>query len=158
MDKKIFLERGTMGAIGAWVMDQFDLLLPTVFLLTILMIIDYLSGMLASKKEALDHPNSKQYGWNSKKSLLGIYKKASYIFIISVAICTDYIIYKFTAELGIKFEHKTIFGLLVTIWLILNELISILENAGRMGANLPDFLKKVLTELQSSIDKKGKKM
>ena len=151
MDKKIFVEKGTMGAIGAWVMDQFDLLIPTVFLLTLLMIIDYLSGMLASKKEALDHPNNRQYGWNSKKSLLGIYKKASYIFIIFVAICTDYIIYKFTSELGIKFEHKTIFGLLVSIWLIMNELISILENAGRMGANLPDFLKKVLTALMSSV-------
>ncbi len=156
MDKKIILEKSIVGIIGAWVMDKLGLLFLSVVLLTMLMIIDYISGMLASKKEALDHPNNKKYGWNSKKSLLGIYKKVSYIFIILAAVCTDYIIYKFSAELGIKFEHKTIFALLVSIWLIINELISILENAGRMGARLPDFLKRVLSELQSSIDKEGK--
>ena len=156
MDKKLIMEKGVMGIISACVMDKFGLLFAAIVLLTILMVTDYISGMLASKKEALDHPNDKQYGWNSKKSLIGIYKKASYIFIILVAVSTDYIIYKFSAEIGIKFEHKTIFGLLVSIWLIMNELISILENAGRMGARLPEFLQRVLTELQSSIDKKVK--
>jgi toxin secretion/phage lysis holin len=156
MDKKLIMEKGVMGIISACVMDKFGLLFAAIVLLTILMVTDYISGMLASKKEALDHPNDKQYGWNSKKSLIGIYKKASYIFIILVAVSTDYIIYKFSAEIGIKFEHKTIFGLLVSVWLIMNELISILENAGRMGARLPEFLQRVLTELQSSIDKKVK--
>ena len=46
------------------------------------------------------------------------------------------------------------FGLLVIIWLILNELLSILENAGRMGVNLPSFLVKVLSEIQSEIEDK----
>lgn len=153
MERKVFMEKGVMGIIGAWIMDKLGLLFPAISLLTLLMITDYISGMLASKKEALDHPNNNQYGWNSRKSLIGIYKKAGYIFIILAAVSTDYIIYKFSTQIGIKFEHKTIFGLLVTIWLILNELISILENAGRMGARLPDFLQKVLTELQSNMDK-----
>lgn len=153
MERKVFMEKGVMGILGAWIMDKLGLLFPAISLLTLLMITDYISGMLASKKEALDHPNNNQYGWNSRKSLIGIYKKAGYIFIILAAVSTDYIIHKFSTQIGIKFEHKTIFGLLVTIWLILNELISILENAGRMGARLPDFLQKVLTELQSNIDK-----
>jgi len=46
------------------------------------------------------------------------------------------------------------FGLLITIWLIINELLSILENAGRMGVTLPLFLLKLLAELKDSIDKK----
>jgi phage-related holin len=49
------------------------------------------------------------------------------------------------------------FGLMVTIWLIINELLSILENAVRMGAKLPSILKKVLAELQSNIDKDSNK-
>ena len=48
------------------------------------------------------------------------------------------------------------FGLIVTIWLIINELLSILENAGRMGAKLPNILKRVLAELQSNIDEGSK--
>lgn len=152
MEKKLILEKSAMGIISAWIMDQFGLLFPAVSLLTILMITDYISGMLASKKEALDNPDNNLYGWNSRKSRIGIYKKASYIFMILAAVSTDYVIYKFSTEIGIKFEHKTIFGLLVSVWLIINELISILENAGRMGARMPEFLQKVLTELRSKMD------
>lgn len=151
MDKKI-LEKGMAGIVGAWIMDKWGLLFPAVMLLTILMITDYISGMLAAKREALDHPNNKKYGWSSKKSIIGIYKKVGYILIILVAVSTDYILFKFTNEIGIDFGHKSIFALLVSIWLIINELLSILENAGRMGADLPNFLRRVLAELQSEID------
>jgi toxin secretion/phage lysis holin len=156
MGKKLILAKSMMGIISASIMDKLIILFPTVILLMILMITDYISGMLASKKEALDYPDNKQYGWSSKKSLIGIYKKASYIFVILVAVCTDYIIYKISVEIGIQFDYKTLFSLLVTVWLIINELISILENAGRMGAKLPDFLKRVLQELRSNVDKKIK--
>lgn len=44
------------------------------------------------------------------------------------------------------------FGLLVIIWLILNDLLSILENAGRMGVNLPSFLVKVLSDMQNELE------
>ena len=40
------------------------------------------------------------------------------------------------------------FGLLVVAWLIVNELLSILENAGRMGGEMPEILKKILAELK----------
>ncbi|WP_394522953.1 phage holin family protein [Lacrimispora sp. JR3] len=62
---------------------------------------------------------------NAFPCLLGIYKKASYIFMILVAASTDYIIYKFSAEIGMEFPNKTIFALLVSMWLIINGLISI---------------------------------
>ena len=71
-----------------------------------------------------------------------------------VAISTDYIIFRIIKELGISYQTNTMFGLLVIIWLILNELLSILENAGRMGVNLPSFLIKVLSEIQSDIEDK----
>lgn len=58
----------------------------------------------------------------------------------------------FAEEMNWKSGVNTIFGLLVTVWLIINELLSILENAGRMGVILPTFLKKVLAELKNRID------
>lgn len=156
MDKKLILEKGIAGLIGAFIMDKWKLLFPAIILLSILMIADYISGMLAAKKEVLDHPNNKDYGWSSKKSIIGIYRKVSYILVIIVGLSTDFIIFKFAIEIGIKFEHNTMFGLIVTIWLIINELLSILENAGRMGAKLPNILKRVLAELQSNIDEGSK--
>ncbi len=57
-------------------------------------------------------------------------------------------IYKFAQELGLRYESQTYFGLMVAIWFVVNELISILENAGRMGVELPEFLEKSLSELK----------
>ena len=37
-------------------------------------------------------------------------------------------------------------------WFIINELLSILENVGRMGTELPEFLKRVLSELKNDLD------
>lgn len=139
-------------AVIAFVGNKFGLICPTITLLIVLMITDYISGMLAAKKEAVEHPNDSAYGWNSKKSIIGIYKKIGYILTILAAVSTDYIIFKIIAEIGITYQTNTMFGLLVIIWLILNELLSILENAGRMGVNLPSFLIKVLSETRNKIE------
>lgn len=110
--------------------------------------------MLAAKKEALEYKNDSSYGWSSKKSILGIYKKVGYMLTIVVAICIDYLIFKFAKEIGLKYDSNTFFGLLVTIWFVINEIIFILENIGRMGTVLPDFLKNVLAELKEDINNK----
>lgn len=129
-----------------------EILYPTLIVLLFLMIVDYISGMLASKKEALEHPNDENYGWSSKKSIIGIYKKLGYIIAICVAVSTDFIIRKYFQELNYTYEYDTAFGTLVAIWFVLNELLSITENAGRMGAPLPAFLKKILSQLKDNID------
>ena len=129
-----------------------DLLFSVLTLLSIVMIIDYVTGMLAAKKEGLEFPNDDRYGWSSKKSITGIYKKAGYIVIVMVATITDYLIFTISEELFLVASSQTIFGIMVSVWLVLNELISILENAGRMGAQLPDFLRKVLSELKDNME------
>ena len=40
----------------------------------------------------------------------------------------------------------------MAVWYILNELLSIIENAGRMGANVPDWLCKYIAVLKDKID------
>ena len=142
----------TCAAIG----NEFEILAPAMTLLIFLMTVDYISGMLASKKEAMEHPNNKKYGWSSKKSIIGIYKKAGSMLTILVAFCTDYILYTLSGRMGIENRLKTIFGFLVTIWLTINELLSILENAGRMGVSLPGFLQNILAEMKQSVDDCGK--
>ena len=37
-----------------------------------LMVVDYITGMMASKTEVIDHPSDVSYGWNSKKGTKGI--------------------------------------------------------------------------------------
>lgn len=142
--------------ISAYIGSIFEIISPAIVLLMFLMMVDYISGMLASKKEAIEHPNNKKYGWNSKKSIIGIYKKIGYVLTVLVAIITDYVIYELLRKIGIEYQVKTLFGFLVTIWFIINELLSILENAGRMGAMLPKRLKNILSELKKDIDEYDK--
>lgn len=134
-----------------------SILYASLIILFFLMIIDYLSEMLASKKEALEHPNDPLYGWSSKKSAIGIYKKVGYVISICVAVSTDYIITKYLEELNYTYKANTAFGVLVAIWYVLNELLSIVENAGRMGAPIPEFLKKIISQLKNNIDDKNSK-
>lgn len=154
MEKKSTLLKGAIAGISSLISNWLILIGPVIGLLVILMVADYISGMLASKKEALEHPGDANYGWSSKKSILGIYKKIGYILTIFAAVCTDYLIFRLLGEIGVTYQTNTLFGLLVTIWFIINELLSLLENAGRMGAKLPESLKRVLATLQDEINKK----
>lgn len=154
MNKKITIEKFIVIITGTWLGERFELIFIALLVLSFLMIVDYISGMLASKKEAAEYPENKTYGWNSKKSIVGIYKKVGYILTITVALSADYMIYKFVDEIGVDFKTKTLFGILVVIWFIINELISILENAGRMGVILPQFLINVLAVLKNDLGKK----
>ena len=146
------MEQEVFKLIKILVKKELDIISPIIFLFIFLMFIDYFSGMLASKKEAIEHPNSKKYGWSRKKSIMGIYKKLGYILTILVASCTDYIIYVFLEKMRIEYHTKTVFGFMVTIWFMVNEIISILENAGRMGVILPQFLRNILSEMKKDID------
>ena len=115
------------------------------------MVIDYLSGMAASAVEALDHPDDKSYRWSSRKGAKGIAKKVAYLFVIAVAMVIDYIIIQTSDVLRFTLPN-TILSLLVTVWYLLNEALSITENAGRMGAPVPGWLMKYIAALKSKID------
>lgn len=147
-----------MNTVWIYVEKIFDsnseILYPTLIILFFLMIIDYVSGMWASKREAIEHPNDEKYGWSSRKSIIGIYKKLGYIISICVAVSTDFIIQKYFQELNYVHKYDTAFGTLVAVWLVINELLSITENAGRMGAPLPEFLKKILAQIKDNMDEK----
>lgn len=142
-------------AILAWLSAKLGLLLPVICILAVMMVLDYITGMLASKREALEHPDDPSYGWSSRRGTAGIIKKVGYLCIIAVAMVVDWIILNVAAQAGIEIALKAFFGLLVAIWYVLNELLSIIENAGRMGANVPTWLSKYVAVLKNKIDSQG---
>lgn len=144
--------QGVLAAVGAFLSDKLGILFPVLCVLAAMMVVDYTTGMLASKVEAIDHPGDKNYGWTSKKGAKGIIKKVGYLCVIAVAMVVDYIIVRVSKELGFQMPMTAFFGLLVAVWYILNELLSIIENAGRMGANVPDWLCKYISVLKDKID------
>lgn len=139
-------------AIIAWLSARLGILLPVLCVLLTAMVLDYITGMLASKREALEHPDDPAYGWSSRRGAEGIIKKVGYLCIIAAAMIVDYIILSVAAQAGIEVALKAFFGLLVAVWYTLNELLSIIENAGRMGAPVPDWLAKYVAVLKNKID------
>lgn len=147
-----FTIQAVTAAIIAWLSARLGILLPVLCVLLTAMVLDYITGMLASKREALEHPDDPAYGWSSRRGAEGIIKKVGYLCIIAAAMIVDYIILSVAAQAGIEVVLKAFFGLLVAVWYILNELLSIIENAGRMGAPVPDWLAKYVAVLKNKID------
>lgn len=144
--------QGMLSVVGAYMSAKLGILLPVLLILAAMMTIDYISGMMASKVEAADHPDDPNYGWSSKKGAKGIAKKVGYLFIIAVAMAVDYLTLKVAVVIGVTVSVKAIFGLMVAVWYILNELLSVIENAGRMGAPVPEWLRKYIAVLKDKID------
>lgn len=144
--------QGTVAAAGAYLSNKLGILYPLMCMLLIAMVIDYITGMLASKREAMDHPGDPNYGWSSKKGAKGIIKKIGYGCVITAAMILDYVIVMTAEQLGFSMPTTAMFGLLVVVWYLLNEMLSITENSGRMGADIPSWLCDYIAVLKNKID------
>lgn len=132
----------TVGAIAAY----FNVLLIPIIVLVVVMVIDYITGMA----EAYTNKTI-----NSRIGIIGILKKVLYFALVAVGIVADYLITSALVQIHINLEVNYCIGMIVTIWLIINELISILENLGEMGLPLPTFLVKIVKRLKNTVDKES---
>ncbi|WP_066499834.1 phage holin family protein [Abyssisolibacter fermentans] len=117
-----------------------------VIVLVFLMILDYITGMIAGYI---------QKKWSSSIGLKGAVKKVGFIFLVLIAILTDYVIVQLGAKIGITLGFVGVFTFAVTCWLISTELLSITENLGRMGVTIPKFLRIAFTKLKDVSEKVG---
>ncbi|WP_193774565.1 phage holin family protein [Vallitalea guaymasensis] len=127
-----------------------------VIVLAILMVVDYATGVLASYiEQQID--SSKSLGKiNFKRGFTGVCKKIGYLILVGLAILLDYIIYYMgNTAAGIQLGFKGIFTLVVTCWLIGTEAISLIENLGRIGVPIPNFLSKAFIKLKDTVEKVG---
>ena len=144
MDKlQIYAAQLGLSTITAAIASKCGLMLVAV---AAAMVIDFLAGMAASAKEAVEHPNDEKYGWSSRKGMIGIFKKFGYILVIVASMIVDFLIYKLSAVLSVTLPMSMFF---------LNECLSITENAGRMGVKAPAFLTKVIAVLKGTVEDKG---
>lgn len=155
MRETYYLIAGLVSAAIAYVSGKLGVLIPLMGLLVLMMVIDYISGMLAAKKEAVNHPEDPNFGWSSAAGLNGIIKKFGILCVIVVSMVLDYIVATLAIQMNFNPPITTLFSLLVTSWFLLNEMLSIIENAGRMGADVPEWLAKYIAVLKDKIDNEG---
>lgn len=145
MDKYNVIKAVLSGAVAA-VSAKLGILGPMLLALTGVMIVDYITGMAASKKE-----NS----ISSRVGIWGIVKKLLYIVVVGVGMLMDWLILTTADSMGVHIPLATFFGLLVAVWLIINELISILENLTRMEIPMPGFLLTIVQHFKVAVESKG---
>lgn len=133
-------------ALGAFLSNKLGILLPVLIALIGVMVTDYVTGMLDAKSRG---------EINSKIGMWGIVKKVMYGVEVAVAMVVDWTIINVAGELGINIPIGTFFGLLVAIWLIFNEIISILENLTRLGTPMPGFLIKFVSNFKVVVENNG---
>lgn len=138
--------KGTFAVILAGLTAYFGKILIPVIMLVVVMLLDYATGLAKA--------------WTtsqlcSRIGIKGIFKKVGYLAIVAVGGAVDWLIASACGHLGVDVGVTYLFGLAVIIWLILNELISILENLSIVGVPIPNFLNKIISKLKIKVEEKA---
>ena len=132
-----------IGAIGAFISSIFGGWDAALTTLVIFMAIDYISGLIVAGvfKRSLKSENG---GLESKAGWKGLCKKGMILLIVLIAVRLD-------MAMGTAFLKDG-----VVIAYIVNETISIIENAGLMGLPIPSVIRKAIDALQAKGESDGK--
>ena len=133
-----------VSAAFAGLLYYFGIVSIPIIMLIFAMIIDYVTGMSAAFYNA---------ELSSKKGVKGIVKKVGYLALVVAAMILDWLISQGLQQINVDLHYSVFFAVLVAVWLIINELISTLENLSRMGVPIPNFMKKLIDRLKTTVEK-----
>ena len=144
MDKANLLKR-IVGAISSVLSSMLGILYIPVLLLVTCNVVDYTTGLIAAKYR--DDGTISSY-----KSFRGIFKKISMWMLVVVGVVVDQLLKYTTDTIGLNFPFQFLIACIVAVWLICNELISILENIKDVGVNIPAFLLPLVKNIKSQTE------
>lgn len=139
--------KGTIGAVTGVFAYLVGCMSELVVALVILMIFDYITGVMAAfaRKDLA-----------SWKGVIGIFKKVSFMLLVTLGFLLDFIIsYLVQEKAGATFSTGGIFGIATTLWLIGTEGMSIIENLGAIGVPIPKFLRPAFSKLKNQAEEVG---
>ena len=117
-----------------------------VILMVITNIIDYATGIMAS-------PNRNER-INSYKGIKGIMKKVCMWLLVCVGAIVDQLLLYASSTVGISIKLNFLVASIVAVWIICNEIISILENISDIGVELPPFLLPLVKNIKKQTESK----
>lgn len=134
-------------AIVSALMSWLGILAVPVFLLVGCNVLDYLTGLCAAKyrEERID----------SYKGLRGIVKKVCMWLLIVVGAFVDILLNYAVEYIGLPISLPFIVATIVAVWLIVNEIISILENMMDIGVDMPPFLLPLVKNIKRQVEDKA---
>ena len=135
----------TISALLAMITAKLGLLAVPVYILVFLNIADYSTGIAAAyyKGEKVC----------SKKGFRGIAKKICMWLLVAIGVVIDKLLIYTATFADINVPTSFAIGCLAAVWLICNEVISLLENISDIGVLVPDFLQNTVKKLKDKINK-----
>lgn len=142
MNKIKTLFTAFFSALAGWL----GILAIPVFVLVLCNIIDYCTGLAASKYRGQKI--------DSYKGLRGIAKKICMWLLIVIGAMVDWLIIYAGQTIGITLPVNFLIACIVAVWLIVNEIISILENMVDIGVSIPPFLMPLVKNIKKQVEDK----
>lgn len=134
-------------AVCSAVMSALGILAIPVLLLVCCNIIDYCTAIPAAKYRG--------QVVTSKTSYRGIIKKVCMWLLVVIGVIVDTLLTYASNTIGLVLPFKFLVACVVAIWLVCNEIISILENISDIGVTLPPFLQPIIKNLKSQVENKA---
>ena len=131
------------GALGAWIAGLFGGWNSAMTTLLLFMVADYLTGLIVAGVFK-NSPKTTTGALQSKAGLIGLIKKCMILFMLLIACRLDILL------------NTTVIRDGTCISFIINELISITENAGLMGVPIPQPIKRAIDVLKSKEESQDK--
>lgn len=135
-------------AVMALIASVLGVLYVPVLLMVACNVIDYVTGLMAvcSREEKL----------SSYKGMRGITKKVCMWLLVVVGAIVDTLLKHASTVAGIDIHMNFLVACVVCVWIICNELLSILENISDIGVPLPPFLMPIVEMIRKQTEEKAK--
>ncbi len=142
MDKVKMAVIAVVTALMSWL----GWLAVPVFVLVACNVLDYITGLIATKyrKEKI----------SSYKSVRGITKKICMWLLVFVGALIDILINYAIETAGLNITLPFVVAMLVAVWLAVNEIISVLENIIDIGVTIPPFMLPIVRYIKTQVEEK----
>ena len=147
MEENFYTTKAILGAlVGAVTGYLGDLAIP-FYLLVLCNIIDYATGVTAAPYRSIRR--------SSYRSFLGILKKVMQWLLVLVGWIMDQLITYLSSGVGWNLNGSVVVACVVCVWLMCNEIISIIENLSDIGVKIPPFLIPLVDFVKRTAEEKG---
>lgn len=130
-------------ALAGWL----GILAVPVLVLVVCNIIDYITGLVASSYRG--------QSINSDKGFKGIVKKVCMWLLVALGAMIDWLLIYAGQTVGITLPVSFFIACIVAVWLIANEILSILENMVDIGVTIPPFLMPLVKNIKKQVEDKA---
>ena len=139
--------KATVISVISALMSWLGILAVPVFLLVGCNVIDYFTGLCAAKYRS--------ESVNSYKGIRGIIKKVCMWLLVLIGAWIDILINYTIDTADIAVTLPFVVATVVAVWLVVNEIISILENMLDIGVDMPPFLLPLVKYIKKQTEAKA---